>query len=414
VTGEERVTYRAVLANREFAAILFSQTLSTAGDQLARIAIAFLVFQRTGSGLAASATYAVSYLTYLLAGPLLSAISDRRPRLSVMVISDLLRVPVVLALCIDRLPLVVLFACLTFLGLVSPAFDSARSATQPEILKGDAYVTGNAIMNIVLQIGQVVGFVLGGALVALVSVQGALALDAATFLISAGVLLACVCHRPAALAGTESSSLFRDTLGGLRFVADSPILQRYLAYSLLGSAALITPEGLAVPAAQSLGGGALAAGILTATIPAGFVMSGVLVLRIAPERRLDLLFPLALVAVVPLALSPLASSLPVLTALWTVAGLGACLNLIASAAYIQACPSEFRSRAYGVAATILFGAQGAALLLSGWLSDALDPRTAVACCGSAALLILILHPRLRPKRAPRTQEISQSLRSTQG
>ena len=413
MTGGERVTYRSVLANREFAAILFSQALSTAGDQLARIAVAVLVFDRTDSGLLASATYAVSYLTYLVGGPFLSALSDRYPRLTVMVACDLLRVPFVLVMCVHAPPLWLLFSCLVLLGLLAPPFDSARSAVQPEILPGDAYVAGNAIMNIVLQVGQVVGFVLGGALVALVSVRGALALDAATFLVSAGVLLVWVLHRPAAQPSDERSTLLQDTLTGIRFVRADPALRRYLGLSVVGSAALITPEGLAVPTAHELGGGAFAAGILTATIPAGFVVSGLLILTASPQRRLQLLFPLGLLAISPLVLSPLMPNLAAMTALWTLAGLGACMNLIASAAYVQSCPSAYRSRAYGVAATGLFSAQGVALLASGALADLTSPAAAVAIFSGAMLVVLLATPSLRGA-APETQGITGLVRSRPG
>lgn len=411
--AQERVTYRAVLANREFATILVSQTLSTAGDQLARIAVAVLVFNRTDSGLAASATYATSYLTYLALGPVLAALSDRYPRLAVMVACDLLRAPLVLLLCISDLPLVTVFALLVMLGLLAPAFDSARSATQPEILQGEAYITGNAIMNITMQLGQVGGFVMGGALVALVSIRGALALDAATFLISAGLLLAGVRGRRAAQAKDQRLGLLRDTWEGIRFVRGAPQLRRNLLFSVLGSAALITPEGLAVPVAHDLGGGSVAAGVLTATIPAGFVVSGLLVLRLQPSRRLELMPWFAALAIGPLVLSPVADDLVSLTALWTIAGLGACLNLIASAAYIQACPTEFRSRAYGVAATILFATQGAALLVSGAMADAIDARDAIALIAAAMLVTTFALPSLRTGKIT-AQGNSEIVRSNQG
>lgn len=408
------MTYRSVLSNREFAAILLSQGLSTAGDQLARIAIAVLVFGRTGSGLLASATYAVSYLTYLLAGPWLSALSDRYPRLTVMVVCDALRVPLVLLMCLDRAPLWSLFTILALLGFLAPPFASARSALQPEILPGDAYVTGNALINIVLQFSEVVGFVLGGALVAAVSVRGALALDAVTYLVSGSALLAFVRPRPAAQAPESRGSLLHDTASGLRFVRSSPTLKRYLAFSVVGSAALITPEGLAVPEAHKLGAGALAAGILTAAVSAGFVVSGVLIVRLAPERRISLLFPLAMLAIAPLLLTPLATSVAAVALLWGVAGLGACLNLVASAAYVQACPSEYRSRAYGLAVTLLFSVQGAALLISGALADAVSPAGAVAIIAAVMLGALLLTPGLRRDAGFGAQEDRDLFRGSTG
>lgn len=395
VTRVTRVTYRSVLANREFLALLVSQTLSTLGDQLARIAVAVLVFQRTGSAFAASATYAVSYFVYLLGGPALSALSDRYPRLTVMVVADLLRAPTVLLLCIPGISLWAVFCFLALTGLLAPPFDSARSGVQPDLLQGDAYVVGNALINIVLQLGQVAGFIIGGALVTLVSVRGALVLDAASYLVSAGVLLACLSHRPAAQLSEERTSLLRDTASGISLVRRTPELRRYLAFSILASAALITPQGLAVPTAHALDSGPFAAGLLTAAVPTGFVIGSIWILRLPPARRIALMFPLALLCTVPLLLTPLAGTLPATATLWVIAGLGGALNLVAGASYVQACPAAFRSRAYGVAITLLAGAQGCALLFSGAVAGYLTPTGAVASTAAVMLFLTLLLPSLR-------------------
>jgi len=402
-TGD-RVRYRAVLANGEFAAVFGAQALSLVGDQLARIAIAILVFQRTGSPLAASSTYAISYLTYLVGGPLLAGLADRYPRLTVMVVCDLLRAPLVLVIAIEDLPLWVVFAMVGVLGALAPPFDSARSALQPDLLNGEAYVVGNALMNVTMQVSQVAGFVLGGTVVALTSVRGAIVLDAATFLVSAGLLLLAVRHRPAALARDDRQGFLRDNLDGLRLVARTPVLRRLLLLSVLGSVAVTAPEGLAVPMARELGEGALAAGVLTATVPAGFLLGSAAVLRLTPERRLALLPGLVLLCAAPLLLTPVAGSLVAVAALWVVAGCGATVNLVAGPAFMQRCPPELRGRAYGFASTGLYASQGLALVTAGLVADALDPGRAVAVMAAATLVLTLLVLR-------RTQGMSQFVRS---
>jgi hypothetical protein len=411
VTAEQRVTYRSVLSNREFAAIAAGTGLSVLGDQLARIAIAVLVYQRTNSAFAASATYAISYLTYLLGGPLLSALSDRYRRLTVMVVCDVARAPLLLALCLPGVPLWCVFAVLIAVGALAPPFDSARSGLQPDILPGDAYVVGSAILNLIFQTAQVLGLVAGGALVALISVRGALALDAASFLISGGLMLAAVMQRPPAQRKAERSTLYRDTLSGLRLVTHTPQLRRLLAYALLGSAAVIAPEGLAVPVARSLGGGALEAGLLTASVPAGFLVASGFVLRVDPERRTALLPWLALLGCVPLLFTAQAGSPVLVGLLWFVAGAGGSVNLIASAAFIQACPREFRSRAYGVAVTSLYAVQGLVLLLAGALAGPLSATQSVA---AMALLTLVLLGVMVARDKEGSQGNSDLVRSTSG
>lgn len=379
------MTYRTVLRNREFVALLLSQGLSVAGDQLARIAVAVLVFDRTGSAFTASATYAVSYLTYLVGGPVLSAISDRRARLHVMVVCDLVRAPLVLALCIIGIPLWALFVVLAAVGALGPPFDSARSAVQPDILEGEVYVLGNAVMQLVTQSAQVLGFGLGGAVVAATSARTALAIDSSTFLLSAGALLGGLRLRPAAQAVHNRQSLLRDTGSGIRLVAADPHLRTLLCFAVLGTASVIATEGLAVPVAHDLGYGALVAGLLTATVPLGYLAASAVLLRIASDRRPQFMAPLIVVGCLPLLATPLVDSVTPVAVLWFVAGAGGAVNLIASSAFMQSCPSEFRSRAYGVANTCLYASQGAALLAAGLLAGPLGSRGSVASLAAVAL-----------------------------
>ncbi len=365
------MTYRQVLAVREFRAIAVSQGLSILGDQVARIAVALLVYARSHSALATAATYACSYLPGLLGGPLLSALADRYRRRTIMAVCDVARTILVLLLVLPHVPLLAVFVVLVLVELMAPPFNAARAGTLPDVLPGEQYVVGNAVLNVVFQGAQVLGFVAGGLLVATVSTRGALAVDAATFAVSTLTVLLGVHARPAAQDATSRGSLLADTAAGVRAVRSEPLLVRLLVLAVLGVAAGIAPEGLAVPVASALHHGEIAAGVLTACVPAGFLLGSIAVLRVPAERRVRLLPRLVALSCVPLLLTPLVHSLPVVVLLWLLAGTGTAVQLIASAAYVQACPAEIRSRAYGLAGTVLVGVQGLALLVSGALSEAL-------------------------------------------
>ncbi len=384
-----------MLGNREFSALLFAQVLSVMGDQLVRLAIAFLVFERTGSAFAASATYAASYLVYLLGGPFLGTLGDRYPRTTVMVVADLIRAPIVLALCLDGLPLWTFFLAIVAVGALATPFESARTGLLPDLLEGPDYVLGNGVMSWVIQAGHVLGFVLGGATLAALSARGALALDAGTFLVSAGIVLCFVRRRAAAQPVAHRGSLRRDAREGFHLVLLDPSLRRFLGYGVLSAGAIIAPEGLAVPVAHGLGGGALAAGVLTAAVPAGYLVGSAAVLHIAEARRQALMTPLALLCCLPLLGSPLTDHLAVVAGLWFLAGAGGALNQIAAAAYVQATPREFRSRAFGVAVTGLNAVQGVVLLAAGGLAALVDARTAIAFVAAVALLALGVATRSR-------------------
>jgi len=382
-------SYGAVLRDREVRALLVSDGLSTLGDQVARIAVALLVLDRSGSALAASATYALSYLTWMLAGPLLSAIPDRYPRRRVMVVCDLLRAALVALLAVPGLPLWLVFGVLAVAGALAPPNDAARSALLADLVEGERYVTANALNNAIGQAAQVLGFVSGGALVVAVGVQGALLADAVTFALSALLLQAVVRERllerlaPVVSARAEAAA-------GLRLVLGDPRLRGLLAWGLLTACSVIATEGLAVAVVAEQGGGPFLVGVLTAAVPIGFLLGSVLLLRVPPERR-EALFPwLVASSCLLLVLSPLVDDLRLLAGLWVLAGLGNALQLVANSAFVQAVPSHLRGRAYGVAGAALVAAQGVILLAAGGLAELIGPREAVALAAATCLPALLL------------------------
>jgi MFS family permease len=391
--------YRDVLRDREYRAILVTDGLSVVGDQVTRLAVALLVLDRTGSAFLAAATYACSYLSWLLGGPVLTALADRLPRRRLMVGCDLARAVLVLVLLVPGLPLAGVFAVLLAAGLLAPPSDAARSALLADVLEGERYVRGNALSINLGQAGQVVGFLLGGALVALLGTRGALLVDALTFLLSAALIAALVRDRPAP-AVEATPGLRAELSAGLRLVLGDPELRRLLGWGGLVAAVTIAPEGLAVAVAAELGGGPASAGLLTAAVPAGFLVGSAVVLRAAPGRRRRLFPWLTLLSALALTATPLLDAVWAVAALWAVAGFGGALQVVANAAFVQAVPAHLRGRAFGVAGTVLMATQGVVLLLAGALADQVGAQVGVALVAAAGLGALLLACSIRPVRTP--------------
>ena len=72
-------TYRMLFAERQFRALWLAQAISLTGDQLARVAIASLVYRETGFALVTALIYAVTFLPWLIGGPVLGGLADRCP-----------------------------------------------------------------------------------------------------------------------------------------------------------------------------------------------------------------------------------------------------------------------------------------------------------------------------------------------
>ena len=175
-------TFRQVFAVSEFRALWTAQVLSVIGDQLARVALTLLVFQRTGSALLAAITFAVSIVPAFVGGLTLSGLADRLPRRQVMIVSDLSRTVLVAIMAIPGMPVFLMICIFGVVTLIGAPFSAARAALYPDILTGDLYVLGTAVTLTTLQFAQVIGFAAGGAIVEFFGVRTSLLVDSATFL----------------------------------------------------------------------------------------------------------------------------------------------------------------------------------------------------------------------------------------
>ena len=157
-----RTSFRDVFALAEFRALWTAQLLSVVGDQLARVALTVLVYDRTRSAFLAAVTFVVSIVPTFIGGVTLAWLADRYPRRAVMIACDVLRGLLVLVMVVPGLPLAGMVALLFLVTLIGAPFASARAATYPDVLTGDRYVLGTAVALTTYQFAQVLGFAAGG------------------------------------------------------------------------------------------------------------------------------------------------------------------------------------------------------------------------------------------------------------
>ena len=386
----ERARWRDVFGHAEFRALFVAGVLSVAGDQLARVALSVLVFDRTKSAGLTALTYALTYVPDLLFGPLLAGFADRYPRRTVMIVTDVARAILVAAMAIQALPLLAVILLLLGLQAFGSPFNAARAATLPAVLPGDHYVLGKAANDMVVQFSQVLGFGTGGAVVVAVGTSGGLLLDSATFLLSAVLIAVGVRRRPVPNGGTDAppTNYFKDLIAGVSLVARTPKLRTLVLLATIAGF-YVTVEGLAVPYAHEIGHGTTAAGLLLAASPAGAVAGMWLITLWSPERRMKLLGPLAVGACVPLIFCALQPGLAVTFCLWALSGLASAYHLPTSAAFVQAVPDHQRGKAFGVASTALKSSQGLGILFAGLLAEPLGASTALAAMGAAGAVLAV-------------------------
>ncbi len=352
-----------------------------------------LVYQRTNSPLLSALTFAISHFPWLIGGPLLSTLADRLPRHRVLIATDVARAVLLAVMAIPGMPLPVLLGLLLFVSLCAPPFESARSALMADVLDGERYATATSLTTVTLQLAQVVGFLAGGALVA-VNASLALGIDAFTFAVSALWLSARLQRRPAPAPPGSGASLWRDTVEGLRFLGGTRRMLAIIAVLWLGALFGNAWEGIAAPLAGELGRGGMAIGVLLAANPAGVVVGGLLLGRLVPPGRRDrLVVPLVLLSLAPLLAGGLVVALTdagtpsfaTLLALLFVSGLGSAWLIPLNIAFVQATPPALRGRAFGVAVSGLYGVQGVGALAAGLAAEGVAPSWVLALCGGIGM-----------------------------
>ncbi|MFJ6671442.1 MFS transporter [Actinosynnema sp. NPDC091369] len=381
-----RARYREVFASAEFRAMFVAHTVSTVGDQFARVALTVLVFRDTGSPAWAAITYALTFLPDLVGGPLLAGLADRYPRRAVMVCSDVARAVLVVVMAVPVLPWPVVCGLLVLLQLAGAPAVPARTALLPHVLPGPAFRAGAAALSTVSQAAQVAGFAAGGVLVIAVGTGGVLLLDAASFAVSAALVAWRVRPRPRPGGdGAVRPGWWRAMTAGAVLVWRDRRLLALVGFAAL-SAFYISGEALAVPLADGLGGGPVAAGLLFAAYPAGCAVASLVVATRPEAVQLRALPVLAVATSAPLVACALDPGLPVLVLVFVASGAASSYHAIASPTFALWTPDEARGQVYGLAVTALKIAQGLGVAAAGLAAEQVPPHQVVAAGGVLGVL----------------------------
>lgn len=372
-TKERPATFGEVFASGEFRALFAANLISWVGDNFAKVAVSALVFQQTNSAALAAAAFALTYLPWLVAGPLLATLAERYPYRNVMIICDIARMLMIGVVAIPGIPLPFMLVLLFLTALANPPAQAAKSALIPQVLTGDRLVVGLSIQLTAGQAAQVMGY-LGGGLAAAYSLRGALIFDSATFALSAILIWRFVHHRPATT--TVRRNLLRETGDGFRLVFGTPALRAIAILVFTAMLFATLPEGLAAPWSTMLyptdqRAQSFAQGLIMLANPLGYVAGGLIVGRlVAPTLRRKLIRPFAVavpLALVPALLEPQVLGICVMA---LVCGFAvAAMVPAASGFFAQVLPDGYRARAFGVMQMGLQLSQGAGVFVVGVLAD---------------------------------------------
>jgi MFS family permease len=274
----------AVLRIRDFALLWAGMSVSLLGDGVYFVALAWQVYDLSGSPTALSIVGVAWTLPLALFVLLGGVVTDRVERRRVMIAADLVRAFAVAVIGILSVTGVVelwhLVVMAAVFGTGEAFFGPAFSSIVPQIVPRELLLQANALDQFVRPLGfMLLGPALGGLIVATLGPGEAFLLDAVTFLVSA---LALALLRPRPLAPREGpSSLLRDLREGFTFVRTRPWLWATLVAAAIFLLAYWGPIDVLVPyrVRNELGGGADDYGLILAFGGLGSIVAAALVGR---------------------------------------------------------------------------------------------------------------------------------------
>lgn len=388
--GDDRaVRLSSAFEVAEFRALWLADLLSSCGDQIARVALSVVVYQRTGSAILAGLTYALTYAPSFLGGIVLAGLADHFPRREVMASLDLIRAVLIGLVAIPGIPLGATWALIAAVSFVSPPFKAAQLALLSDVLDKRRYLAGLSIRSITNQSAQLAGFAGGGLLLTLVGPSYGLAIDSLSFVASAAFVRFGVHRRPAAADASARQSFVGSSITGAKLAfADRG------ARVLLGMIWLVglipTYEGLAAPYSAALGGGTVAVGLLLASDPCGSVVGSFLFGRLRPAWQVRSLGPLTVLTGIPLVLCLIHPGLVVSMVVFAVSGaFGTIVVIKATDELSQRTPDTHRGMIMGLSNTGLTTTMGISPLIGGAVADQTSPALAVAWFGIGGIVLAV-------------------------
>ncbi len=409
--------------NRDFVALLVSQSVSVLGDAVSATGLPLLVLALTGSGLAMGIVLAVNTGADFVMGSIAGAMADRGDRKLMMLGADLGRAfftaLIPLSDVLHGPTMLVIIAVSAPIAILRGFFRAGYLASMPNLVGRSQLARGNGILETAYSTTFIVGPAIAGFLVTVIGPGPTLAVDAASFAISAAGLFL-IKRELKAPADRAPSRIVDDIREGFVYVFRSPVL-RSVILVFASTTAILTPVGAAMTfrIVRDLGLSPAAFGLTLTGLGVGTLLGSLAATRFGREtdvRRALLLS--VLVMGLPLIGIALVGSLPVILVLTAISGAAEAILAITYISVRAAnSPDELVGRIASTARVTALGLMPIGGLVGGILIDSIGGTETLAVMGLAMCVIALAFtqvPALRlaslaPKSVPLPPAVSTAL-----
>jgi len=216
---------------------LAAQLMDSLSAGISLVALPWLVLDAGGTQSQAGAAFLAGTLPYVVLGLNAGHVGDHRPRSRVMVTGTAVQtaaaavIPLALAggVAVEDMPLPLIYAAALVVTAGRVFVDAAAFGAIAKLVGGGHFVQGQSALSFVWSLGFLVGPAVGGALIGLVGIAGALWVQAVGFAVAVGLMASMrvdLGPAPHPDAGGEG------VLAGLRLVIRDPVLRSLTAIGM--------------------------------------------------------------------------------------------------------------------------------------------------------------------------------------
>lgn len=234
-------SYAAVARSPSYFPLWLSNLVSSFGDTLHYIALVVLVYELTGRGVAVALLVAAEVVPVLVLGPVAGVVIDRFSRKFVLIGADLVRAALALSLV---WPQGAWHAYIVAAGIAAGAtfFNPTVQAVIPELTTEDQRLAASSVSWTTGRLVQILASALAGGLIALIGTGAAFTLNAASFVLSALLIVRLVIPTHAGQLGQDVrrgiDRYLDDARAGLRYALRDRLVSRLLLVQGLASFAV--------------------------------------------------------------------------------------------------------------------------------------------------------------------------------
>lgn len=373
--------------------LVLGQAISVSGDLLLLTAASIAVYDKTNSATAVSLLLALAALPTVVLGPIAGTFADWFPRRRILVGTDLASAAACgVSLLIARaLPVqAAAFASISTVATLSAFYRPAVQALVPSLVSQQGLGRANSAIRLATSLAAISGPAAAAFLTERGGLELVLAVDGASFLVSAGLALM-IQRIPPALSSTRRNA-FKDAWAGIDYarrnrnirVVTAAVGVVLLAGTLVNAGTLpLVSRSLDLPDSRY--------GALLAVEGAGAMALAILLIIFGPGKRLLVTGSFALIGTggTTIALGS-AATFGVAAVAILFQGASVVAFQVAFASYLQhEAEDAYRGRVMSLVGMVASLAQLLGFAVAGPLIDAAGPRAAFLAAGAAVCLVAV-------------------------